>query len=147
VSTPNEAVIPTAPQPQVGLKGRVLRRIVRTFNPLALPMAGRRFVPLWAVMHHRGRVSGREFTAPVAIVKTDDGFVIPTPFAAAQWPLNVLAAGRAELRWEGRNYVANSVTAEGPEASAQFGRVERAGIQAFGIQRFIHLRDVSVVNS
>jgi hypothetical protein len=147
MSTPNEAAMRTAPTPQVGVKGRILRRVVRTFNPLALPMAGRRFVPLWAVIHHRGRVSGREFTAPVAIVKTDDGFVIPTPFAAAQWPLNVLAAGRAELRWKGHTYLANSVTAEGPEASAEFGRVERAGIQALGIQRFIHLRDVTVVKS
>ncbi len=145
--TPSQRAILTASQPQPGLKGRVLRRIVRSFNPLALPLAGRRFVPLWAVMHHRGRVSGKEFTAPVAIINTADGFVVPTPFAAAQWPKNVLAAGRAELRWQGRKYVANSVTAEGPEASLAFSRFERAGIRTLGIQRFIHLRDVTVVPS
>jgi hypothetical protein len=40
VSTTTEAIIPTAPQPQVGLKGRILRRVVRTFNPLALRWPG-----------------------------------------------------------------------------------------------------------
>jgi deazaflavin-dependent oxidoreductase (nitroreductase family) len=139
------ASAPSAAAPRIGLKSRVLRRVVATFNPLARPLAGRRLVPLWAKVTHVGRVSGRSMSVPVAIIRTRDGFIIPTPFGAAQWPRNVLAAGRVELRWKGRDWIANTVAAEGAEGSAEFSAFERAMLGAAGVRRFLRLRDVAEV--
>jgi deazaflavin-dependent oxidoreductase (nitroreductase family) len=68
-------------------------------------LAGRRWFPAWAVVHHRGRVSGRNLTVPVAVVTTPDGFVINLPWGAStNWVRNVLAAGGCVLRWKGSDH-------------------------------------------
>ncbi|GIF16983.1 hypothetical protein Ate01nite_70150 [Actinoplanes teichomyceticus] len=68
-------------------------------------LAGRRWFPLWAVVHHRGRVSGRGLSVPVAVVATPDGFVINLPWGArTNWVRNVIAAGGCTLRWKGADH-------------------------------------------
>jgi len=82
------------------------RRVVRTIEPVALAISGRRWFPLYAVVHHRGRRSGREYAVPVAIVPTraDDVVLIGLPWGAStNWARNVLAAGGATLTWKGRD--------------------------------------------
>lgn len=86
--------------------------IIRWGLPLALTfLAGRRFFPLWAVLHHRGRTSGRLLAVPVAVLAAPDVFVIPLLFGPrTNWVRNVLAADGCVLRWRG---VEHSLT--GPE--------------------------------
>src|SRR3954453_22221633 len=48
------------------------RGLVNAAEPLARALAGRRWFPLWAVVHHRGRKSGTEYATPVAVVPTSD---------------------------------------------------------------------------
>lgn len=48
------------------------RAAQRAFEPVAKALAGRRWFPLWAVMHHRGRRSGTAYATPVAVVPTTD---------------------------------------------------------------------------
>jgi deazaflavin-dependent oxidoreductase (nitroreductase family) len=70
-----------------------------------MALAGRRWVPLWAVMHHRGRRSGTEYATPIAVVPTfDRGIIlICLPWGVrTNWALNVVAAGGARLTWKGR---------------------------------------------
>src|SRR5438309_1316105 len=122
------------------LIGKVSRNLIKAMGPVAKPLAGRRFFPLWAILHHRGRVSGREYAIPIVAIRWRDGFVIPMPFGSAQWPQNVLAAGGATLHWKGRDYVGTNPEILGPEGGAAFNTFERGGLRLFGIRHFMELR-------
>ena len=91
-----------SPSPRRGGLGR---RLVKAIGPLAKPIAGRRWFPLWAILRHPGRTSGKAYATPVVALTTPDGFLIPMPFGdATQWTKNLLAAGAASLRFAGREY-------------------------------------------
>lgn len=82
------------------------RRLVNATAPIARALAGRRWVPLWAVVRHRGRRSGTAYETPIAVVPTTDASVvmIGLPWGAkTNWARNVMAAGGASLRWRGRD--------------------------------------------
>jgi hypothetical protein len=130
----------TAHDDSTSAGAELARRLAKVTGPLARPLAGRRFVPLWAIVHHTGRVSGRAFATPVAIQRTADGFLIPMPFGRAQWPLNVVAAGGATIRWKGRAWTTTDPEFVGPEAWSEFGRVERAVMRRSGLARFLRVR-------
>src|SRR5436309_11350575 len=99
----------------------------RMLNPLVLLLAGTRLLPLYGVIEHRGRRSGKVFRTPVVVRPTDDGFVVPMPWGeGTDWFRNVRAAGGCVVRWKGRDY-----SLERPEvvaadaAGAQFGAFQR----------------------
>jgi deazaflavin-dependent oxidoreductase (nitroreductase family) len=84
---------------------------IKATAPVARLLAGRRWFPLWAVMHHRGRKSGTEYAVPVAIIPTHrkDVFLIGLPWGErTNWAQNVLAAGGATVTWRGREYAASA---------------------------------------
>jgi deazaflavin-dependent oxidoreductase (nitroreductase family) len=84
-------------------------------------LAGKRWFPLWAVMHHRGRKSGTEYAVPVAIVPTRSQhvFLIGLPWGErTNWAQNVLAAGGATVTWKGRDYAATSPRIVGSDVAA-----------------------------
>ncbi|GAA1059920.1 nitroreductase family deazaflavin-dependent oxidoreductase [Agromyces bracchium] len=73
--------------------------------PVARALAGRRWVPLWALIHHVGRRSGTRYETPVAVVPTTDAAIvmIGLPWGVAtNWARNAVAADGASLRWRGR---------------------------------------------
>src|SRR5437868_12566102 len=77
----------------------------RMLNPLVLRLAGTRLLPLYGVLQHRGRRSGKVFHTPVVVRPTSDGFVVPMPWGeGTDWCRNVRAAGRCVIRWKGRDY-------------------------------------------
>ena|SRR5256885_903279 len=91
---------PIAPSPFAGR----LKTTVHAVNAVAAYVAGRRFTPLWGLMRHRGRRSGRLYATPVVLRPVPGGFVVPLPWGpTTDWCRNVLAAGRAEVRWKGRD--------------------------------------------
>jgi deazaflavin-dependent oxidoreductase (nitroreductase family) len=80
---------------------RVNRRLT---NPLLAPAASR--LPYFAVIHHRGRVTGRRYRTPVNAFATDDGFVVALTYGSDRdWVSNVLAAGGCEIVHRGRRLV------------------------------------------
>jgi deazaflavin-dependent oxidoreductase (nitroreductase family) len=82
-------------------------RLARATAPMTALLAGRRWFPLWAIVRHRGRKSGRQLAVPVAIVTTPDGFIINLPWGAGtNWVRNVLAADGCTLRWKGAEHPA-----------------------------------------
>ena len=86
-------------------RSRPFRAIARPFGPIANRFAGRRWFPLWAILHHSGRTSGAAYATTVVALHTPDGFVIPLPFGdATQWAKNLFAAGGGSLRSHGREY-------------------------------------------
>ena len=85
------------------------RWVIRGSAPLALAVAGRRWFPLFAVLHHRGRRSGTSYATPIALVPTRSKaiFLIGLPWGRkTNWAGNVLAAGGATLTWKGAEHAA-----------------------------------------
>jgi len=83
------------------------RFAVRATEWIALALAGRRWFPVWAIVHHRGRKSGTGYATPIAIIPTIDKNVIliGLPWGAkTNWARNVVAAGEAGLTWKGREH-------------------------------------------
>ena len=97
------------------------RWAVRASAPLALAMSGRRWFPLWAIIHHRGRKSGTDYATPVAVIPTvaTDVFLIGLPWGPkTNWARNVLAAGGATVRWKGHDHRATEPRLIEPEDAA-----------------------------
>jgi deazaflavin-dependent oxidoreductase (nitroreductase family) len=75
------------------------------FNKLVVPLAGHRFIPVWAVLRHRGRKSGKTYVTPVAVIPTGTTFIIALPYGpGTDWVRNVRAEGRCTIRWKGADY-------------------------------------------
>jgi deazaflavin-dependent oxidoreductase (nitroreductase family) len=84
-------------------------RLARATAPLSRVAAGRRLFPIWAVVHHRGRRTGRELAVPVAVMHTPDAFVVVLPWGpGTNWVRNVLAAGSATVTWTGRDHAVDA---------------------------------------
>jgi hypothetical protein len=100
-------------------------RFARSTAPVMRALAGRRGFPLWAVVHHRGRRSGRELAVPVAVMVSEDAFVIALPWGAGtNWVRNVLTAGTCVVRWNGSAYVVTAPELlDAAAARPYYGRV------------------------
>lgn len=86
-------------------------KATKLFNKVSVRLAGRRFVPLWVVLHHRGRKSGKEYAVPLAVIPSDTTFVIALPWGrGTDWVRNVQAAGRCTVRWKGVDYECSDPT-------------------------------------
>ncbi|WP_344066287.1 nitroreductase family deazaflavin-dependent oxidoreductase [Microbacterium pumilum] len=83
------------------------RWLVQGTAPFARALSGRRWFPLWAIVHHRGRRSGTRYSTPVAVVPTESQelILIGLPWGRnTNWARNVVAAGSATLTWKGREH-------------------------------------------
>jgi deazaflavin-dependent oxidoreductase (nitroreductase family) len=80
---------------------RVFARFNRKIaNPVMRLVAGR--LPPFAIVSHRGRVTGHGYATPVWAFDTRDGLVLALLYGAtSDWVRNVLAAGRAEIKRSG----------------------------------------------
>jgi deazaflavin-dependent oxidoreductase (nitroreductase family) len=105
-------------------------------------LAGTRIFPLYGVLEHRGRRSGKVFRTPVVVRRVGDGFIVPMPWGeGTDWYRNVRAAGEAMIRWNGRTYrVDQPEVLETEAASGNFNPTLRAGMRRFGIRQVLHLR-------
>jgi deazaflavin-dependent oxidoreductase (nitroreductase family) len=123
--------------------GGLFRRLARITSPLTLPLAGKRWNPVFAVVEHRGRRTGRRYTAPVAARRVPGGFVISLAFGAhADWHRNLLAAGGGAIRWRGRMYpVASPVPLDAAVARAAFHPVQRVLVRLASIDGFVRVAD------
>ena len=117
--------------------------IFAPLNGLVARFAGSRYLPLWAIMRHHGRRSGREYATPVAAQRTAQGFVIPLAFGeSADWCRNVLASGRAQIRWKDREYpVVEPSIVPAREALDAFPAIARPLLTRGAIDEVMVLRD------
>src|SRR5215217_5452185 len=121
----------------------LLRSAIRPFNRLVLLLAGTRFLPLYGVISHRGRHSGKVYRTPVVVRPTSDGFIVPMPWGeSTDWYRNVRAAGECVIRWKGRDYdmVRPELIDDPAAARASFGAFERAMMRRLGIEQCLRLR-------
>lgn len=114
----------------------------RVFNRAVLPLAGTRLMPLYGVITHRGRRSGKAFRTPVVIRPTDGGFVVPMPWGeTTDWCRNIRAAGGCVVRWKGRDYVmTRPEVLDAESARTAFSRVQLEGMRRFNIRQVLLLR-------
>jgi deazaflavin-dependent oxidoreductase (nitroreductase family) len=118
------------------------RKLAQAINPLVLRLAGTRLLPLYGVIQHRGRRSGKLFHTPVVVRPTRDGFVVPLPWGeGTDWCRNVRAAGGCIVRWKGRDYpLAQPEVVDAAEARAAFPAVQWAAMRRLGIGQCLRLR-------
>src|SRR2546421_3904506 len=127
---------------QIGPRARRAIRFVAGFvNPLVLLIAGRRWMPIVGILHHRGRRSGRMHATPLGMRPAPGGFVIPLTFSEhAAWYQNVLAAGHAVVTYGGRDHdVGSPEVIDFAAAAPAFPRYERLQFRALGINQFLRL--------
>ncbi|HEX2645859.1 MAG TPA: MFS transporter, partial [Candidatus Dormibacteraeota bacterium] len=120
-----------------------VRFAARFVNPLVLLMAGRRWMPILGILHHRGRSTGRSYRSPLGMRPHAGGFVIPLTFSEhAAWYRNVLAAGGAVVTYGGKDHaVARPRIIGYQEAAPAFPRYERLQFRAIGITQFLRLEE------
>ena len=86
---------------------RLSRRVARfnraVGNPIQLTYAW--LIPPWAVIEHRGRVSGRSYRTPVNAYRRGSVFAVVVLYGPdSDWVRNLLAAGGGGVVRGGRRY-------------------------------------------
>jgi deazaflavin-dependent oxidoreductase (nitroreductase family) len=121
---------------------RVVRLVARAVNPVVKSIAGRRWMPIVGILHHRGRISGREYATPLGMRPMGDGFVMARTFGEdAAWYRNVLAAGGAVVTYRGTDYtLVEPGLIDYATAAPAFPRYERLQFRLIGINEFLRLR-------
>jgi deazaflavin-dependent oxidoreductase (nitroreductase family) len=124
----------------------VIRSLTAVFNPLVLKLAGRRALPLYAVIHHRGRRTGREYATPVVVRPAGEFMFFPLAFGPdAGWSRNLLAAGAGSVRWKGADIaisdfeVVDAPTVLGPGSPYPW-LFRIAAIHVFRVRQFLRAR-------
>ena len=108
----------------------------RRLNPLTMPVMRR--VPPFAVLHHRGRRSGRIYDTPVQAYPTRDGYVVGLAYDRnAPWALNLLAAGGGEMTRAGRRYRISRPRRAGREVLDLLPVWARPMMHAVGIDNYL----------
>jgi deazaflavin-dependent oxidoreductase (nitroreductase family) len=127
------------------MKKSLMIRITHATGPIALRVAETGVIPIWAVLRHRGRKSGKLYSTPLAIRPTPDGFVLPLPWGeGTDWCRNLRAAGGGVVRWGGAD-----IDVEDPEiidweaAMPTFDRYMRPIVKLIGIKKFVRVRRVA----
>ncbi len=119
--------------------GALMHRIAVHAGPMARPISGRRFFPLYGVIHHVGRKSGTEYSTPVVVRQAADGMYVPLPFGErTNWYRNALAAGGVRVTWKGRDHWFASATVVDREAARPaFSRVMNAMMSMSGAKQIV----------
>jgi deazaflavin-dependent oxidoreductase (nitroreductase family) len=114
----------------------------RLVNPLVSKLAGTRLLPLYGVIAHHGRRSGKLFHTPVVVRPTQGGFIVPMPWGeSTDWFRNIRAEGGCTIRWKGRSYaMVEPEVLNAEDAFAAFSGPTRAGMTRFGITQVVKLR-------
>ena len=121
---------------------RVVRSVARYVNPVTLRIAGRRWMPIVGILHHRGRQSGRTYSTPLGMRRLGDSFVMPRTFGEnAAWYLNVLAARGCVVTYLGKDYtLVEPEVIDYATAAPAFPRYERLQFRLIGINEYLRLR-------
>lgn len=121
---------------------RVVRSVARFVNPVILQIAGRRWMPIVGILHHRGRNSGRAYATPLGMRRRGDRFVMPRTFGEdAAWYRNVLAARGCSVTYLGKDYtLVEPEVIDYTTAAPAFPRYERLQFRLIGIDEYLRLR-------
>jgi deazaflavin-dependent oxidoreductase (nitroreductase family) len=124
------------------LAGRIFGLFTPVLNRFVTRIAGRRYVPLYVLLRHRGRRSGHAYATPVVGMRVPGGVAIPMAFGeGADWYRNIVASGGATIRQDGSEHQLTDPGAIDPDSDASpFPKWQRPVFRALGIRRFLFLR-------
>lgn len=115
---------------------RQMAALPRLLNPLVGPLTRR--VPPFAVLHHRGRRSGRSYDTPVQAYSTSDGWLVGLAYDHnAPFALNLLAADEGEMTRAGRRYRISQPRRVGREALKTLRALAALEMRVVGIDEFL----------
>ncbi len=125
-----------------GFVDRIVRPLTHLFNPLIVRIAGGRWVPMFSLLHHRGRKSGRIYATPVTAFPRGGWFWFGLAFGESSgWARNVVAAGDADLRYRGTDYHLTEATVVRIEdVKSQVPPIVRYGSALAGMHKTIRMR-------
>ena len=108
------------------------------FNRISTPVA--RYLPGFAVVHHRGRRTGREYRTPVSLFTVGDRFVIALAYGPrTDWVRNVLAAGGCTIETRGALVACGRPQVYRDAERHGIRPVERAAFGLLDVQDFLEL--------
>ncbi len=121
-----------------------MRRLAILGGPTTRPISGRRWFPLYGILHHVGRRSGREYATPVVIRGTAAATYVPLPFGeSTDWYRNALAAGGVRATWRGRDvWLAAPVVVDRESAHEGFNPLMRGLMRFAGIRQAVRFDPV-----
>ena len=131
------------------LRSRIAREatrlIARIVKPAVFIAAGSRWFPLFGVIVHRGRRSGREYRTPVVMLPYQGGIVIPLTFGDdAGWFQNVVVAGECAVRWRGgERRLQTAPVVDADAVKAGLSAVLRGLLAVAGIGHFLPLEPIA----
>lgn len=95
-----------------------------------------------AVIEHVGRTTGTRYETPIGAVRDAEDWVISLPYGAeASWVRNVLAAGEATLRVDGRRRRVGAAAVV-PIVTTPIAQTDAAAVRLLGIRSALRLRDL-----
>ncbi|WP_309069404.1 nitroreductase family deazaflavin-dependent oxidoreductase [Microbacterium sp.] len=125
---------------------RFVRHLGRDhFNKAALRTAGAPGAGTHVIRNH-GRRSGRLYRTPIALTPTDDGWIVMLPYGTTpDWLKNVLAAGAAEVEFDGGVHaVTGPSVVSRAEVEHLLPPLDRFVARVFGVDQLLQLRRAAV---
>ena len=129
-------MVPPTKPPQTSSDESRMRRLAILGGPTTRPISGRRFFPLYGLIHHVRRRSGTEYSTPVVVRQTADAMYVPLPFGArTDWYRNARAAGGVRGTWKGSDrWLANPTIVDRASARDAFDPVMQSLMGFDGIE-------------
>jgi deazaflavin-dependent oxidoreductase (nitroreductase family) len=120
---------------------RAARTVANLFNPLVLLIAGRSWMPVISVLHHRGRRTGRMHSTPLMLRTLGEVVYVPRTFGAnAAWYRNLMVAGSVDITYRGKRFTSGRPeVVPFTDAAPAFPRYERVMFRLLGISEFVKL--------
>jgi deazaflavin-dependent oxidoreductase (nitroreductase family) len=128
------------PRTFIPIPKRIARFNRYVTNPIARRIAG--WAPMFAIVHHRGRRSGRRFSTPVNIFPSADGFVVALTYGSdVDWVKNLTAAGGGEIKHRTRTIgITEPVLIPTEEGMAAMPRVVKLILRMINVTEFLRVK-------
>ena len=113
----------------------------RNANKAAAKLAGHRILPLWALVQHHGRKSGKRYETPIAVVgSTSNAVYVALPWGRrTDWVRN-LQAGGGTLAWKGKTFsVAAPAFVNKDEVLAETSGLRREVARRWALDDYLRL--------
>src|SRR5579862_6484400 len=96
----------------------------------------------FAIMHHVGRRSGKEFTTPIMVSPQGEDFVLALTYGPkVDWYRNLQANGKGALTWHGQTYTIDSVEPLDREIGIRAHHLhERVILRLLNVQDFLLIK-------
>ena len=124
---------------------RIVRPLTHLLNPLILRVAGGWWFPMFSLLHHRGRRSGRVYATPVTAFPRHGWFWLGLAFGQdSGWARNVIAAGDADLRYRGTDYhLTDAKVVDIADVKSDLPPAVRYGSALMGMHKVLRMRPVT----